>query len=167
MNQRFRKSPRAMTLTELLLGLTILGFLSIGATNLVVSGLHVDRALLDSNRQVSEMELAIRRMTHNIRTGSTITVTGTNTLSLITQADPNNNGQTYTITYTYDSAAKTLSETSSQYGTTANVIAYNVTSFTVSQVTASPVVISVDITISTSGYTPATRRVFQVLNRNS
>lgn len=156
-----------MTLTELLIGLTVLGLLSVGATNLVISSLRVDRALLDSNRQVSEIELSIRRLTHYIRTGTAITVTGTTSLSLTSQADPSNNGQTYTITYTYDSTAKTLSETSSQYGSTANVIAYNVTAFSVSQASSSPQVISIDMTISSSGQAPATRRVFQVLNRNS
>ncbi|HEY4330832.1 MAG TPA: hypothetical protein VGN88_13910 [Phycisphaerae bacterium] len=157
-----------MTLTELLMALTVLAILSVGATNLIIGSLRTDRVLMDSNRQVSEMEFSLRRMTHNIRVGSGITLNGSTGFSLISQADPNNNGQTYTITYAYDSVAKTLSESSTQYGITptANIIAYNVTAFSVTQASASPLLLSIDITIATSN-APATRRNFQVWNRNS
>ena len=167
MSKKNHTSRRAMTLTELLIGLTVLSILSVGATNLVISGLRTDRVLLDTNRQVSEMELSIRRMTHNLRTGSNITITGTNSVTLTSQADPTNNGQNYAITYTYDSSAQTLSETSSQYGATPNVIAYRVTAFTISQASASPLMISIDMTIGGSNITSPTRRTFQIWNRNS
>ena len=157
---------RAMTLTELMISLVVLAILSTGATNLIIGGLRTDRVLLDSNRQVSEMELSIRRMTHHIRTGSAINVTSSSSFNLKTQADPNNSGQSYTITYTYDSSAKTLSETSTQYNTT-NVIAYNVSAFAVTSVSASPVVLGIDMTISGGSVATSTRRTFQVLNRNS
>lgn len=156
-----------MTLTELLIGLTVLGVLSVGATNLVVSGLRTDRVLLDANRQVSEMELSIRRMTHNIRTGSAINIISSTSFSLTSQADPTNNGTNYAITYTYDAAAQTLSETSSQYGGTTNVIAYNVTAFSVTLASASPALVSIDMTIAATGTARATRRNFQVWSRNS
>ncbi len=110
------RTRRAMTLAELMIGLTVLAILSVGATNFIIGGLHIDRALLDSDRQVSEMELAIRRMTHNIRTGIIVSLTGTTSFTLTSQPDPSNAGATYTIIYTYDASAKTLSESSTQYG---------------------------------------------------
>ncbi len=159
---------RGMTLVELMLALTILSILSVGATNLIIGGLQTDRVLLDSDRQVSEMEHSIRRQIHNIRTGTAVTI-GANTISMTSQADPNNNGQTYTITYTYSSAAGTLSESSTQYGTNppVNVIAYNVTAFSAAQISTPPQLISVDITIAATTTAPPTRRTFQIMNRNS
>ena len=65
---------RGLSLLELITSVVVLAILSVGATNLIVGALRTDRVLLDSNRQVSEIELAIRRLTHNIRTGSAITV---------------------------------------------------------------------------------------------
>jgi prepilin-type N-terminal cleavage/methylation domain-containing protein len=161
--------PRGFTLAELMVSLSVLTILTIAATNLIIAGLHTDRVLLDTNRQSSELELATRRIIRNIRTGTALVLTGSNSLTLTSQADPTNNGQTYTVTYTYDSSAKTLSESSTQFGVTppVNIIAYNVTAFTFTQVTASPLVLSIDITIAGASTSPPSHRTFQVLNRNS
>src|SRR5262249_25444097 len=97
--KRKQKHRRGMTLSELLISLTVLTILGAGATNLITAALRTDRVLMNPNRQSSEMELSIRRLTRNIRTGSGIVLTGTTSLQLTTQADPTNNGQTYTVTY--------------------------------------------------------------------
>jgi prepilin-type N-terminal cleavage/methylation domain-containing protein len=159
---------RGLSLVELLLGLAVLAIVSVGATNMIIGGLRVDRAMLDANRQVSEMELAVRRMTRNIRTGTILSLTGTTSFTLASQPDSTKVGATYTVTYSYDSAAQTLSEASTQYGSPApvNVIAYNVTTFSVSKVSDDPVVLQLDIAIG-SRNSAATRRTFRVLNRNS
>jgi prepilin-type N-terminal cleavage/methylation domain-containing protein len=165
--QKGHRRRRGLTLAELMTSIVIVSVLSVGATNLVIAALRTDRVLLDSNRQVSEMELAIRRMTHDIRTGSNLSIASSSSFSLTTQADPGNNGQSYTVTYTYDSAGKTLSETNSKYGSTANIIAYNVSAFSVTLAKSSPIVLSISITISGTNITTRTQRSFQVMNRNS
>jgi prepilin-type N-terminal cleavage/methylation domain-containing protein len=163
------QSRRGMTLVELLVSLTVMTVLAVGSTNLILAGLKTDRVMIDSNRQVSEMELSFRRLTHNIRTGEILSLNGTTGITLTSQSDPNNNGQNYTIVYSYDAVAQTLSESSTQYGTTppVNIIAYNVTAFSVSQVSSGPVVINIDMTIAGSNTAPPTRRVFRIMNRNS
>jgi len=156
-------------MVELLVSISIMGILGVAANYLIIATLHTDHMLLDADRQVSDMELTERRMLHNLRTGSNLTLNGSTGFSLTSQSDPSNNGQTYTITYTYNAGTKTLTEASTQYGNPApiNVIAYNVTAFSVTQVTATPLVVLVDMTISGSTTAPPTRRTFQVYNRNS
>jgi prepilin-type N-terminal cleavage/methylation domain-containing protein len=137
----------AMTLVEMLVALVIVSILSTAVFAMLGGALNADRYMRTSINTTSSMELAVRRILHNVRTASALTTptngTATSTLTTVTQADPNNSNATYTVTYTLSNGQ--LTETDTRYGT--NVLLKNVTAFTVTLVnTTTPVMAQITIT---------------------
>jgi type II secretory pathway pseudopilin PulG len=165
-----------MTFVELMLALIIVGLVMTAAYTLLAGTLNTDRYLSTANTTESEVELAIRRLTNNLRTAapyaSMVPAAGTavntvsTTLTVQTQPDPNNSNQQYVVTYSVN-ASHQLIENDSRYGSGAaanNVLCNNVASFQVMVMNSSaPMVLQV--TLTTSAPQPVSR-VFQIMCRN-
>lgn len=155
---------------ELMIGLTIFSIMATAVFGMLMGAMNTDRYLRAANTTESEVELATRRITNNLRTASAMatptTTTAGNTLSITTQPDSGNGNATYSVSYSIN-ASNQLIETDSRYGAGAagnNVICNNVATFSVQlQTVSSPKVIRV--TLTTSGPQAVTRS-FQVTCRN-
>jgi prepilin-type N-terminal cleavage/methylation domain-containing protein len=164
------KTIRAFSLIEIILALVILAVCSVAVCTLTFGAMNDDRYLRKTAAYQAEAELAIRRVTNNIRSAQagTIVLGTTNILTTVTQADSAGgypNGVTVTYTLQNDpgnSGKKQLCETDARYGTN-NVLASNVTSFTVTAVSGVADLYNVDIVIAG---TPPIERHVQVYCRN-
>ena len=138
----------ALTLVELVVAKAlIVSAISIAAFTLLDGALNANRYIRTSTNTTSTVELAIRRILHNVRTASALTTpttgTATSTLTTVTQPDASNGNATYTVTYTLTSG--NLTENDTRYGT--NTLLSNVTAFTVTLVnTATPKMVTISIT---------------------
>jgi len=153
-----------MTLIELMLALMIVAIVSVAAERLLAASLRTDTYLQQQNTALSELEMTVRRLTHNLRTCQSLTspagTTAQNSVTLVTQPDTSNGSTSYTVTYAL--VGTTLQETDTRYGT--NTLVNNVSAFSVTrQTVASPVVLTITITISVK---PQITRTFQVYCRN-
>jgi len=166
---------QGMTLVETLVALVIFSLLMTAGYTLLSGTLRADRYLRSANTTESEVELAIRRITNNLRTAapyaSMVPVAGSavgttsSTLTTLTQPDPNNSNQQYVVSYRLQN--NQLIENDSRYGSgTAadNVLCNNVASFQ-AKVMASSSPMMIQITLTTNG-PQAVSRVFQVMCRN-
>ncbi len=164
---------RGMTMVELLTSLVIVSVLSLAVFALLGAALNTDRYMRTSTNTTTSVELAIRRMLHNVRTASSLTTpttgTATSTLTTVTQPDPNNSNATYTVTYTLSGG--NLTENDTRYGT--NTLLSNVTAFNVTLVnTATPKMVQItltatviDSTVTKAQAAPVTRS-FNAMFRN-
>ncbi len=85
---RLKASRRAFTLIEIITALTIITVLSTAVCTMLFGALNGDRFLRSTNAAQCEIELAMRRITNNIREGQAETMTvGTSTITTLTQAD--------------------------------------------------------------------------------
>lgn len=163
------------SLVEVLTSLVILSLLMTAGYSLLTGTLNADRYLRSANTTESEVELAIRRITNNLRTaapyasmvpapGAAVNTTS-NVLTTKTQPDPANSNQQYVVSYRVQN--NQLIENDSRYGigTAAdNVLCNNVASFQVKVMAASnPMMIQVTLTTKPP---LAVSRVFQVMCRN-
>lgn len=163
-------SRRGLTLIETMLSLVVFAILAVAGFTVLSGALNTDRYLRSANTTESEIELATRRITNNLRTAAAMatptTTTAGNTLSITTQPDTGNSNAQYTVSYSIN-ASNQLVETDSRYGAgTAgnNVLLNNVATFSVQlQSTASPRVIQVTVTTSAP---QAVTRSFKVYCRN-
>jgi len=159
-----RGRRRGFTLIEVVIALTIMAMVSVAFFVLLSGALRTDSYLRQTTTAISEVDLASRRIIHNVRMASQITAPTTTaasgTLTLVTQPDVNNGNATYTVTYSLSGGQ--LSETDSRYGT--NVIANNVTAFSV-QLVSTTTPVSAVVTL-TEGAPGNASRVFTVWARN-
>lgn len=164
------KKIRGFTLMEIILALTILAVVGVAVCTLTLGAMNDDRYLRKTAAYQAEAELAIRRISNNIRSAQTGTIVlgTTQILTTQTQADASNgypNGATVYYTLQNDpvnSGKKQLLETDPRYGTN-NVLANNVTTFTVTTVSGNSDLYQVDLIIAG---TPPVERHVQVFNRN-
>jgi prepilin-type N-terminal cleavage/methylation domain-containing protein len=165
-----RRLRRGLSLLEVILGITVFSIMATAFFTVLQGALNTDRYLRAANMTESEIELATRRITNNLRTASAMatptTTTAANTLSITTQPDSGNSNATYTVSYSIN-ASNQLIEADSRYGAGAagnNVILNNVSTFSVQlQSTTSPKVIQV--TVPTTAPQAVTRS-FKVYCRN-
>ncbi len=162
-----------MTMVELMVSLMILSIVSTAAVYLMTGSMNAYRYVRTSANTTSAVELAIRRIIHNVRTASALTTpttgTATSTLTTVTQPDTSNGNATYTVTYTLTGG--NLTENDTRYGT--NTLVSNVTAFTVTLVnTTTPKMVQISITATVIDSTlqraqaaPVTR-TFNVTFRN-
>jgi prepilin-type N-terminal cleavage/methylation domain-containing protein len=176
---RFRLALRAglaggFTLLELLLALAINCVIFTAVGVLVYGGVRTDSYLQSCNTAEAEVDLAMRRMVHNLQTAQDNSITlGTSTFTIITGPDSNSyNGVTYpngaTVTYSLQNdplhtGQKLLVENDPRYGSTANTLAHNVTTFNIALVTGMSSLYQVDLVTGTA---PVAERHFQVFGRN-
>ena len=156
--------PRGMTLLELMLALSITSMVGGATAMLMVGAANTSKFVNTSGDAVWQIDNSLRRITHNLRAGSSLdspsSTAPTNAFTVHTQPDAGNGNVTYQVSYQL--AGTNLQETDSRYGT--NTIAQNVTAFSATRVSiASPVTVSITLTIGTS---PPTTRTFVVLCRN-
>jgi prepilin-type N-terminal cleavage/methylation domain-containing protein len=162
------------TLLELLLALAINCVIFTAVGVLVYGGVRTDSYLQSCNTAEAEVELAMRRIMHNLHTAQSGSITlGTGTLTIITAADNNSyNGTTYpngaTVTYSLQtdplhSTQKLLVESDPRYGNTANTLAHNVTTFTIAAVSGVSDLYQVDLVTGTA---PVAERHIKVFGRN-
>ena len=152
-----------MTLVELIVGLSAVATVSVAVTALLQGAARTSLFINSQNDAISQVETAYRRIAHNLRAASALTApantTPTSTLTLVTQPDPANGNATYTVTYTLSNG--NLTESDPRYntaGNTPNVLLQNVTTFSVTRISASsPTSLLVTITSGTSP--PVTRSV--------
>jgi prepilin-type N-terminal cleavage/methylation domain-containing protein len=163
---------RGLSLLELTMALTVFAILALAGYTLIAGAMNTDRYLRAANTAESEMELAIRRITFNLRTAAVMTTpsttTASSTLTITTQPDTSNSNAQYTVSYRVSNG--NLIENDSRYGTAGsaaadNTICRNVSTFTVQllNTTSSPKTITV--TLTTTGAQPVTR-TFKVACRN-
>lgn len=155
---------RGFTLLEMVVALTVLAVLSVSVTALLYGALNTDRHVRQVGSAASEVDLAVRRITHNVRTASAMSspagTTAVSTLSTVTQPDASNGGATYTVTYALVNGD--LVETDSRYGT--NTLVRDVSAFTVAlQGSGSPRVVVITLQ---AGEGTGVRRQFRVACRN-
>jgi prepilin-type N-terminal cleavage/methylation domain-containing protein len=163
-------TTRGLTLIETILSLVVFSLLSLAGFTVLQGALNTDRYLRSANTTESEIELATRRITNNLRTAAAMsaptTTAASSTLSITTQPDANNSNTSYTVSYSVNSSNQ-LVETDSRYGSGAsatNVLLNNVAGFSVQlQSTTSPKVITVTVTTSAP---QAVSRSFKVYCRN-
>lgn len=164
------RARRAMTLVELLVALVIVAICSIAVERMLAAALQSERYLNKTNAAMSEVELAVRRMTHALRTCQSVRVpAGTasetpiaaqSSFSLVTQPDPDDASKSYSVTYQL--SGTTLQEIDSRYGT--NTLVNNVSAFSVIRDSASPdSLIKITLTLNTQ---PAVTRTFRICCRN-
>lgn len=160
--------PRAVTLVELLVALVVVAILSTAITTLVFGAMNDNRYLQNNAVAQSELELAMRRITNNIREGQTGTVAvGPSALSMVTQPDSADGYPSgVTVSYAVQNSTtvtgqKDLTETDQRYGT--NVLVHNVTTFSAAQVSGISNLFQIDIVVGTA---PQTERHFKVFARN-
>jgi type II secretory pathway pseudopilin PulG len=142
-----------LTLVELLLALLIVSTLGTAVTILTVGAMDGDSALRKIGTAQSEIDVAVRRITNNLlecQSGSI--VTGTSTLSTLTQADSADgfaSGATVSYSLQNDPSAtgqKMLMENDQRYGN--NALVHNVTTFTVALVSGVSKLYQVDLVVS-------------------
>lgn len=164
-NPIFHKTLRALTLVELLLALVILGILSTVVVAMINGAARTSLYVTNGTDTVSEVEVAYRRILHNIRTCSAITAptntTATNSITLKTQPDAANSNAIYTVTYSLSNGS--LLETDSRYAS-ANTLVTGVTAFSVTRNTlTSPQTVTISIT---AGVSPSISRSITIYCRN-
>jgi len=166
------RTRRAFTFLELMLALTIIAMLGSAVSFLIVGSMNADRFLRSTNSTQAELELAVDRISNNIREAQSGSISvGTGTLGTLTQADIGNGyplGATVSYTLATDPNNATqmvLMENDQRYGN--NILLHNVTTFTVAQVAGVAGLYQVDLV---SGGQIAGQRVeerhFKVLGRN-
>ncbi len=164
----FRTAPararHAFTLLELIIALLIFTIISTAVCVLTVGAMNTDRFLRSANTAQAEAEIAMRRIVHNLQTAQTGSIaigTGT-TIQLITQPDSTSGYPSgATITYSVN-ASKQLIENDPRLNGN-NVLANNVSTFTIAYVTGFADLYQVDLVINSQ---PITERHFKVYNRN-
>jgi len=158
---------RAVTLVELLISVLVLAIVSTAITTLLFGAMNDNRYLESTGTAQSELELAMRRITNNIREAQTgAVVLGTSTLAMTTQPDsadgyPAGATVSYALQNSSVTGQKDLAETDQRYGT--NVLVHNVTTFTVAAVSGIPDLYQIDMIVGTS---PKEERHFKVYARN-
>ncbi len=162
--KRSQAERGGFTLVETILALVIIAMVSAAVMVLITGSAKATAYVNNTTDEVSQVELACRRITHNIRTASALnaptTTTAGSTLTTVTQQDPNNANATYTVTYTL--SAGNLTENDTRFGT--SVLVRNVSSFSVTRQTmTAPTTVLVTITV---GATPPVTRTFVVMCRN-
>ena len=166
--QRTGATP-GFTLLELMLALAVncVVFTAVGV--LVYGGVRADSYLQSCNTTQAEVELAMRRMSNNLRTAQTGSITlGTGTFTTLTAPDTAHgypNGATVVYSLVSDplhSGQKLLNENDPRYGST-NTLAHNVTTFNIALVTGFVDLYQVDLVTGTA---PVVERHFRVQNRN-
>ena len=163
------RRPRGFTLLELILALVISAIVSLAVVTLLFAALADDRYLRTAHSSQAEVELAVRRIANNIREAQTGSiVVGTGALTTKTQPDATNgypNGVTISYALQTDPAntgRKQLVETDPRYGTS-NVLANNVSTFTIAAVSGIDGLYAVDLVIASN---PASERHIRVYARN-
>jgi hypothetical protein len=131
---------------------------------MLVGADSANRYVITTGDALWQVEDAVRRISHNLQTASSLdapgNTTATNAFTVHTQADASNGNATYQVVYAL--SGTNLTETDSRYGT--NTLVHNVTSFSVTrQSMASPVSVQITITV---GAQPPVTRTFVVLCRN-
>jgi len=164
----YRRARRGFTLVEMIMALLILAMICTAVGSLTNAAMNDDRYLRAHNTALAESEMAMRRIANNIREAQTGSIAiGTSTLSTLTQADTADGYPVgATIKYflqasTTVTGQKDLAETDPRYGT--NVLAHNVTTFTVALISGYNDLYQVDLVLGT---TPVQERHFQVNTRN-
>ena len=156
-----------MTLVELLVALVVMSIISVGVTTMLTGASKTSLYVTNGTDSLSQVEIAYRRIMHNLQACSAInaptTTTAGSTLTVVTQPDAGNSNQTYTVTYTL--TGTNLTETDSRYSpATANTLVSGVTAFTVQRKSlASPQAVTVTIT---AGTLPVVTRSFTAYCRN-
>jgi len=168
-SQAARRGPRAFTLVELILALCILSLVSAAVCTMTFGALNTDRYLQAATGAQADVDLAMRRITYNIRMAQTDSVAvGSSTVTLVTQADNANgypNGATVQYLLQADAnhaGQQLLIENDPRYGG-ANTLARNVTTFTIVQVSGVADCYQVDLVVATR---PVAERHFKVFCRN-
>ncbi|MEI8194963.1 MAG: prepilin-type N-terminal cleavage/methylation domain-containing protein [Phycisphaerae bacterium] len=163
------RTPRGMSLVELIVALLILSLISTAVCTLTFGAFNTDRFLRVRNTALAEIELAAARMTNNIREAQTGSiVVGTGTLTTMTQADTAHgfpNGVTVSYSLRADPVNTGMSqiiENDPRYGAT-NVLANNVSTFTVATVAGITGLYQVDIVINSK---PIEERHLKIFCRN-
>ena len=157
----FRRSatPRAVTLLELLLALSIVAVLSTAVAAMLVGAGDTNQFVNDSNDATSQVENAYRRILHNVRTAQSLsnpsdtTVHTPGTLTIKTQNDAAN-GYASGATVTYSVSGGNLVENDQRWGT--NTLVPNVATFSVQKI-SSTTPTQISITITSGGSAPVTR----------
>jgi prepilin-type N-terminal cleavage/methylation domain-containing protein len=155
------RAHRGFSLAELMLALTIVSLLSVSVAMLLAGAGDTDFFVNRETQAMAQVETAYRRILHNVRTASAISVPSTTTagttLTLQTQPDPGNSNNPWTVTYKILSG--NLVEDDPRYdsaGSTPNILVSNVKTFSVTRsATAAPTTITLTIISNTSP--PVTR----------
>lgn len=161
--------PRGFTMVELLMALMILALITTAVTTMTFGAMNTDRFLRSTNTAQAEAELAMRRIAFNLRTAQTgsITISGT-TLTTLSQPDSANNAPNgATVVYSLrtnptNANQKQLMENDARFGGL-NVLANNVSTFTITPVSGIANLYRVDLIIASS---PIVERHFNISCRN-
>lgn len=160
-----RRPGRAVTLVELLVGLTVVALLSTAVATLLAGAGRTNQYVTSETDALSRVETAYRRIVHNVRMASAISApsngTASTTLTLATQPDPSYGNAAATVTYALTGG--NLTEKDSRYGASATVLVYGVKTFQVTRVSTSPAQYTVQII---SGTDPPITRSVTVTARN-
>jgi len=149
---------RAFTLVELMVTLMIISLVAAASTSMMVSSANVQRYVLNNTNAVSQTELAFRRIVENIRSSSQATCVPPSELDLVTQPNTTVAGNpVYNVKYML--AGSQLLEVDDRYGF--NVLATNVTTFTITTVQATkPTMFQITLTATPAGSPPITRQTY-------
>ncbi len=163
-----RRARRGFTLVELVLAMLILSLISTAVCYMLYAAMDADSFLRSTNTAQSEIELAMRRITNNIRESQAgSVVVGTSTLSTLTQSDVVDgyaNGVIVSYALQPDpntAGQQMLVETDQRYG--ANPLVHNVTVFNVAMVAGVPNLYQIDLKV---GSQMIEERHFKVYGRN-
>ena len=164
------RARAGFTLLEMILATVVIALISTAVCTLITGAMNSDRYVRSSTAAQAEVELATRRLTHNLQTAQTgqITLTGTNSVTVVSQPDPTNgyaNGATvvYSLrTNPSNSSQQQLIENDPRYGGI-NVVANNVTTFQIALVSGFVDLYQIDLVL---GSQPPAERHFKVYNRN-
>ena len=182
--KRPHRMPKALTLVELLVALSILAVISMAVTTMLYAGAQVNRVITSSIDTQWEMEAAFSRIAQEIRTCDPLNLvnvpTGTDGgtfCSFVTQPDPDSPGgdQTYDVSLQLAQAPDgtwQLWESQFLHGTATPrfpgqpnaVLLHNVQAFDVRTKTA--VLPQVVILTMTAGRSPPVTRTLMVTPRN-
>ncbi len=160
---------RGFTLVEVLIAVVILAVVSTAIVTMIFGAMNDNRYLQNTGTAQSEIELAMRRITNNLREAQTGSITiGAHTIATLTQADsidgyPSGATVSYALQVsTTTTGQKDLAETDQRYGT--NVLVHNVTTFNAALVSGIANLYQIDVVVGTT--TPEERH-FKVLARNN
>ena len=152
-NTRNHSWRRGFTLIELLLALTVVSIMGTAVCYLIVAAMDGDSSLRTIHSAESEVDVAVARITNNmLECQSGQLVTGTSTLSTLTQADAANSmpsGATVSYGLQNDpahSGQKMLMENDQRYGN--NALVHNVTTFNVAAVSGVAGLYQVDLVVA-------------------
>ena len=159
----FSAARPAFTLVELMTSLVIFSIVASAAMYLIGASARTQVYVNNHTTAVAQAELAFRRIVENIRSASASTLVGSGEIDIVTQPDTSVSGNpVYNVKYYL--LGSQLMESDDRYGT--NVIAENVSAFTVTTLQATkPTMYQITLTTTPAQSEPITRQA-RVASRN-